>query len=100
MYLLNTSFFFIPSIEPGVRAALREEWHQACGSCGCGTPVCLRMPPEPGVERLAIQTPFASADDAERFLNEVLGPMAGELARKFGPEAFSCFSTIMEIIDL
>lgn len=100
MHILNTSFFFIPSIAPGVRTLLRDEWLAACACSGCGAPVCLKMPPEPNVERLAIQTPFPSGADAERFMSEVLAPMAGELTRKFGAEAFSCFSTIMEVTEL
>lgn len=100
MVLLNTSFFFTPTVATNVRAALRDKWLKACGSCGCGEPMCLQMPPEQGVERLAIQTPFQSQEDAERFLREVLGPLAGELARHFGPEAFTAFSTIMQIVTL
>lgn len=100
MVLLNTSFFFIPQISQGVRVLLRTEWLPACQSCGSGEPVCLQMPDEPGVERLAIQTPFASRAEAEQFLNEVLAPIAGRITRQFGAEAFTAFSTIMDIIEL
>lgn len=100
MVLLNTSFFYIPTIAAGVHTLLRDEWLPTCASCGCSAPVCLQMPPEPNVERLAIQTFFPARQDAERFLAEVLQPMAGTFTRQFGAEAFSCFSTIMEVVEL
>lgn len=100
MILLNTSFFFVRAIAPGVRTLMRTEWLPACASCGCSAPVCLQMPPEPGVERLAIQTLFENHEAAERFLTEVLAPIADRITRQFGAEAFTAFSTPMEVINL
>lgn len=98
--ILNTSFFFAPQLSEKVRAILRERWVSACKSCGCGEPVCLRMEPEEGIERLAVQTPFTDADSASRFRREVLEPIADEMTRRLGMDAFTCFSTQMEVVDL
>ncbi len=98
--LLNTSFFFAPQLAGDVKRDLAARWVPACASCGSGEPTCLRMEAEEGIERLAVQTPFASAAEAERFRSEVLAPVAAEMTRKYGVEAFTCFSTLMEIVDL
>lgn len=98
--LLNTSFFFVPQIGPELRRALAERWVPACASCGVGEPVCLAMEPEEGIERMAIQTLFADREAASRFLDEVIAPVAASLVGAFGAESFTCFSTIMEVIDL
>lgn len=98
--LFNTSFFFDPAIEPAVRTALKARWLPACAACGCDEPVCLRMPADDGIGRLAIQTPFPTPAEAERFASEIAAPMAAELTADFGAEAFTAFSTLMEQIEL
>ena len=98
--LFNTTFFFAGSISPTLREFLATRWLRACDASGCGRPMCLKMEAEEGIERLAVQTPFPSRAEAERFADEVAAPMADELLRLFGPEKFTCFSTIMEEISL
>lgn len=100
MVLLNTSFFFHPRVDARLRHFLRTHWVPACLSCGAGAPTVLRMDSEEGIERLAVQTPFASHSEASRFLSEVLSPLSASLSASLGPEAFTCFSTLMDIIDL
>ncbi len=98
--LLNTTFFFAPTIAAEVRSALASQWLPACGACGIEPPLCLAMEPEPGVERLAIQTLFATRQSASDFLEQVAATMADELITRFGPEVFTAFSTIMEVTEL
>ena len=98
--LFNTSFFFDPGIEPAVRTALRARWVRACAACGCGEPVCLRLPADDGIARLAIQTPFPTLGEAERFAAEVAAPMAADLTADFGVESFTAFTPLMEQIEL
>lgn len=98
--LLNTTFFFTPKVATAVQTTLRDYWLPACGSCGESMPLCMKMPSEGGVDRLAIQTPFASEELAQRFLSEVLEPIAGKMVGQLGADAFTCFSTLMEIVDL
>ncbi len=98
--LLNTSFFFTHAVATAVKDTLRDYWVPACGSCGNGMPMCLKMSDDEGVERLAIQTPFASEELATRFLEEVLEPIAGKMVKSLGADSFTCFSTMMEVIDL
>ena len=98
--LFNTTFFFAPAIEPAVRSALRGRWVKACAACGCGAPMCLQMDADDGIARLAVQTPFPTLAEAERFGAEIASPLAAELTAEFGPEAFTAFSTIMEQIEL
>lgn len=98
--LLNTSFFFSPAVADKVMSTLRSKWMPACKSCGESQPICLRMSSEEGIERMAIQTPFGSEEQACRFLEEVLQPIAGEMTRALGANAFTCFSTMMETVEL
>ena len=98
--LFNTSFFFDPSIEPAVLSARKSRWLCACAVSGCGNPVCLRLPADDGIARLAIQTPFPSVSEAERFAEEIAAPLAAEMTANFGVNAFTAFSTIMEQIEL
>lgn len=98
--LLNTSFFFAPQVADIVEATLRNKWVPAANDAGTAPATCLRMPPEEGIIRLAVQTPFASPADAEAFRTGVAEPIANELFEKLGADAFTCFSTQMEIIDL
>lgn len=98
--LFNTTFFFDPGIESAVRTALRARWVRACAACGCGNPVCLRLPADDGIARIAVQTPFPTLADAERFATETAHPMAAELTADFGADTFTAFSTVMECIDL
>lgn len=98
--LLNTTFFFAPTIAAEARSALASRWLPACGACGIEPPLCLAMDSEPGVERLAIQTFFATRQSACDFLDRVAAPMADELMARFGPEVFTTFSTIMEVTEL
>ncbi|MDE6228495.1 MAG: hypothetical protein K2M40_01760 [Muribaculaceae bacterium] len=98
--LLNTSFFFAPAVADRVEAALRERWVPAANAAGLAPATCLRMPPEEGIVRLAVQTPFASPAEAEGFRTEVAEPIAADLFSQLGAYAFTCFSTLMEIIDL
>lgn len=97
--LLNTSFFFTPAAESRVRPALRTQWVPASNASGTGPATCLAMPPEEGIMRLAVQTPFADAEQAENFRLTITEQVAGPLLRDLGPDAFTCFSTIMEIIE-
>lgn len=98
--LLNTSFFFSPAVAAHVCDDLARRWVPACRSCGNGPTVCLRMEAEEGIERMAVQTPFDSPEQASRFRSEVMGPMASDMLHKYGADAFTCFSTMMEIVDL
>lgn len=98
--LLNTSFFFAPAVENEVTRTLRERWIPACNAAGETPAVCLRLPSEEGIMRLAVQTRFADSDSAERFRAEVTDDIADTLLRTLGADSFTCFSTIMEIIDL
>lgn len=98
--LLNTSFFYTPTVAEAVKTTLRDYWIPACGSCGCSMPMCLKMQSEDGINRLAIQTPFDSEELAQRFLSEVLEPIAGKLVSQLGADAFTCFSTMMEVVEL
>lgn len=97
--LLNTSFFFAPQVADKVTEALRNEWIPAANAAGEAPATCLRLPAEEGIMRMAVQTRFASATVAEAFRKES-EPIAAELFKKLGAEAFTCFSTVMEIIDL
>lgn len=98
--LLNTSFFFAPAVEHRVREVLHTRWIPACNAAGLTAATCLRLPAEDGIMRLAVQTPFADAAAAERFRDEITAPIADSMLRALGADAFTCFSTIMEIIDL
>lgn len=98
--LLNTSFFFSPAAGNKVTSTLRDKWIPACRSCGESQPICLKMSSEEGIERLAIQTPFESEAAASRFLDEILQPIANDLTRTLGANEFTCFSTMMELIEL
>ncbi len=98
--LFNTTFFFAPTIAPSLREFLATRWMRACEVSGCGRPLCLKMDAEDGIERLALQTPFPSRAEAQRFADEIAAPMAQELLRLYGPERFTCFSTLMEEIAL
>lgn len=98
--LLNTSFFFTPTAAEKVKSTLRDQWIPACRSCGESQPVCLKMSSEEGVERMAIQTLFESETEATIFLNDILQPMAADLTRALGANAFTCFSTMMDVIEL
>ena len=98
--LLNTSFFFSPSVARTVEATLRNRWVPACHAAGIAPATCLRLPAEEGIMRLAVQTPFASAESAEAFRSEVTEAIAAQLFNELGADAFTCFSTMMEIIDL
>lgn len=97
--LLNTSFFFTPEVNDHVRETLRKEWIPACNASGSGPAICLMMPLEEGVIRLAVQTPFNDAESAERFREVITAQVADSLTRTLGADAFTCFSTIMEIIN-
>lgn len=98
--LLNTSFFFAPEAAAKVHETLRSRWIPACNAAGDGAATCLRLPAEEGIMRLAVQTRFADADAAERFRSGAASEIAATLLRTLGAGAFTCFSTIMEIIDL
>lgn len=98
--LLNTSFFFSPAVASTVETTLRTRWVPACNAAGIAPATCLRLPAEEGIMRLAVQTPFASAESAEAFRSEVAEDIADELFKQLGADAFTCFSTLMEIIDL
>lgn len=98
--LLNTSFFFAPEVAARIHETLRTRWIPACNAAGDGDATCLRLPAEEGIMRLAVQTPFADADAAERFRSEIASDIAATMQRTLGADAFTCFSTIMEIIDL
>lgn len=99
--LLNTSFFYSPAVGAQVRRALGEEWLPALRrAAGAGEALTLAMPAEEGIERLAIQAPFASRAEAERFLATDGSALGDALTRRFGVEAFTCFSTLMDIIQL
>ena len=98
--LFNTTFFYDASISAPLREFLATRWLRACEVSGCGRPLCLKMASEEGIERLAVQTPFPTLAEAERFGAEIVPDMADELTRLFGPEKFTCFSTLMEEIAL
>lgn len=98
--LLNTSFFFAPSAESSVRAALRDHWIPASNASGTGSAMCLALPPEEGICRMAVQTTFDNAESAQRFCDTITEQVAAPLLGKLGADSFTCFSTIMEIIDL
>lgn len=98
--LFNTTFFFSPAIETRLRAELRARWVKACEVCGCRRPMCLQMEADEGICRLAVQTPFPSRAEAERFAAEIASPLLYELTARFGEEAFTAFSTIMEETEL
>ncbi len=97
--LLNTSFFFAPQVADEVKSALRLRWIPAANAAGESPATCLRLPAEEGIMRLAVQTRFESAKAAEDFRLSS-EPIAAELFNKLGADAFTCFSTVMEIIDL
>ena len=98
MTLLNTSFFCSPTAEPKVVATIRERWLPACNASGAGPAMFLRMPPEEGIVRLAVQTPFADAGSAEAFRDEILEPIGAALLKALGESNYTHFSTLMEII--
>lgn len=98
--LLNTSFFFAPAAESSVRAALRDHWIPASNAAGTGPAICLALPDEEGICRLAVQTPFDNAESAQRFCETITAQVVAPLLGKLGADSFTCFSTIMEIIDL
>lgn len=101
--ILNTTFFYSQSVELEVRESLKQLWIPSCESSGIKAPLCLVMEPEPGVEgieRLAVQATFADRTAAETFFHEIAIPLATDLTAVFGERAFTCFSTIMEVIDL
>lgn len=98
--ILNTTFFFAPNIAAQVRHHLRTQWVPACKKAGADSPLCLALEPEPGIERLAVQANFADRNAADTFLNNIAHPLGTQLTNLFGAEAFTCFSTIMDLIDL
>lgn len=97
--LLNTSFFFAPQVADEVKSALRQQWIPAANAAGESPATCLRLPAEEGIMRLAVQTRFGSAEAAEVFRLKS-EHIASELLRELGADAFTCFSTVMEIINL
>lgn len=97
--LLNTSFFFTPQVADIVKSALSGKWVPAANAAGESPATCLKLPAEEGIMRLAVQTRFESAEAADTFRRNA-EPIAAELFQKLGAEAFTCFSTVMEIIDL
>ena len=97
--LLNTSFFCSPSAESKVLHVLCKQWIPACNTSGNGPAMLLRMPPEEGIVRLAVQTPFADAESAENFREKVLEPIGSELLKALGENSYTHFSTLMEILN-
>lgn len=98
--LLNTSFFFSPTVADEVRRQLKSFWLPACRAAAEGEPMTLKMPAEEGIMRLAVQSVFGSASEARKFRDEVLGPETDRMTRRLGAEAFTAFTTMMEIIEL
>lgn len=80
-------------------ATLRQHWIPACNAAGLSEALFLRMPAEEGIVRLAIQTPFADAESAEKFREEILEPIGAELLKEHGVANYTHFSTSMEIIS-
>lgn len=97
--LLNTSFFCSPAAESKVLHVLGEKWIPACNASGTAPAMLLRMPPEEGIVRLAVQTPFADAESAEKFREEVLEPLGSELLKALGENNYTHFSTLMQILN-
>ncbi|MCM1311012.1 MAG: hypothetical protein NC301_08335 [Bacteroides sp.] len=97
--LLNTSFFCSPAAEQTVMQTLCQRWISACNAVGEAPAMLLRMPPEEGIVRLAVQTPFIDAESAEKFRTEILEPIGAELLKTCGENNYTHFSTLMEIIQ-
>lgn len=100
MTVLNTTFFYHPTIERELHGLLVEHWLPLLRSYGEGEPVCLAMKADDGVGRLAVQMSFASTAEVEAFEATSAPGVLSMLTERFGPEAMTAFSTIMQRVEL
>ncbi len=101
MIVYNVTFFYPPQLAARVHSWLSQSWVPAAAAAGCMPPLALSMDsPQEGVERMAVQSYFATAEAAEAFAAREASLLVDDMQARFGAQTVVAYPTMMTQIEL